>query len=187
MLMQLNMERANEFVKAANDRQDYAERFRLENYDGRPMTAEQEREAHGVGALGEGAAADLFGLKFDPAVGVLDGTDLKIIEVRARRAGGSGGDLAMRRGDNEKAKLRRPFLLVHVNPPKLTVQFIGWLCGWEAWERRSEENCHYGVWYIRPPYHSVLSLQQWVQCGHRLHWSPPEYESGRWKPSSGKP
>lgn len=174
-MMQLTRAQADEAIAGANKRQDYAEQVHLPNYDGRTLTPEYERENHHVGAIAEWASAALLGQKFDPSVGDLDATDLKIIEVRGRRIG-PNSDLPMRR--NDENKLRLPFFLVRINLNRLTAEFVGWLCGWEAWERRTTENCHFGVWYIPPPYHTVLSLQQWVLCGHRLHWAPERYRCG---------
>jgi hypothetical protein len=176
--MQFTPAQAEEALRGANERQDYAEMMGFENYGGRMFTREEERLHHEVGALGEYAAANCLGLKFDPTVGRIDAVDLGIVEVRARTVGRLT-DLAIRSGKDEE-KLRLPFFLTVVNRPTLTVDLVGWLCGWEAWERRNQQNYHYGVWYIPPPYHSVLSLQQWVLCGHRRHWAPPKYGGEFW-------
>ncbi len=169
MILSFCKENIAEALEAADARQDYAERVRLPNYDGRELTPELERENHHVGAIAEWACALHFGLTFNASVGDLTACDLGIIEVRGRRDG-PNADLPMRR--NDTPKLRKPFVLVLVNLIHLTANIVGWLCGWEAMKRADNATQRYGVWYIPPPYHSVRSLEQWIMCGHPQHWCP---------------
>lgn len=101
-------------------------------------------ENHIIGAMGELAAARYFNLFWDDHVGEIDGGDIGgVIEVRTRRALGSGLDLAMRNKDLSKAL--KPFVLVHANPPKF--RLIGWLHGDEAW-RIGKPNDKTGLRYV---------------------------------------
>jgi hypothetical protein len=82
---------------------------------------------HIIGAMAEFAVAKHFHLFWSDNVGSVTGRDVGgEIEVRCRRVGGSGLDLAMRPHD----KPAMPYLLVHAAMPKFTL--VGWIYGCDA-------------------------------------------------------
>jgi hypothetical protein len=173
----------DEATRPANDRQDYAEQNNFRSYGEAKMTPEQERGNHLVGCITELKCAQFFGLKFDPSVGVITNVDCKILEVRGRRIE-SGRDLAIRPHD----KMRLPHVLMWVDGKFTRATVVGWLCGWQGHQRamaaKAEAGGHdvmwqqsKGVWFIPPPYHSIVSLQDWIGAGAPLHWAPEEYRA----------
>ena len=123
-----------------------------------------------AGARAEKVCADHFKLPFNASVGNTRNIDLAdLIEVRCRR--GALADLGIR----PKDKMRLPHVLVRYYGE--CIDIVGWLCGWEGRERAEQLKIRLcpirKVWYVPPPYHSVRSLEQWLMCGHRLHWMPP--------------
>jgi len=161
---------------AGHARQDYARRTGLQHYGRTVVTSAKDI----VGCLGELKCAQFFGQPFDPAIGVLTGVDCKLFEVRARDIS-TGRDLAIRPHD----KMRLPHVLVWITPAHTLATIVGWLCGWEGRERAKAAELaagfdvlwqpKKGCWFIPPPYHSVKSLQDWIDCGAPLHWAPEAY------------
>lgn len=69
-----------------------------------------------------------------------------------------------------------PRLLVRVRLEHKHADIVGWLCGWEAIERTDKVwDEQRKVFDVPPPYHSLLSLRQWLECGHRPHWMPKPF------------
>jgi hypothetical protein len=170
---------ADEAIAAGDKRWQFARNRNARNY-GIDLSPEECKENHHVGSIGEWVCAEYFGLEFEGGTDFdsyesLVAPDLKIIEVRARRIQfGLNADLTIRPDD----KMRLPVVLVRVSMERMLAEIVGWLCGWEAIER--EDKIWYGprqVFYVPPPYHSVLSLVQWLACGRRPHWCPEKYRS----------
>jgi hypothetical protein len=170
----------DEAKAAANARQDYAEKNEYKSHGDEVVPRDKERRNHIVGCLGELKCAQHFGLNFDPSIGVITSIDCKIIEVRTRRIE-TGRDLALRPND----KWRLPFVLVWLNRERMLATIVGWLCGWEGHQRamlaKQEAGRDVwwqpltGAWFIPPPYHSIQSLEDWIDAGHPEHWAPDGY------------
>jgi hypothetical protein len=165
---------------AANGRQDFAQQHNLQT-PGVQRTSERRRRDDFLGCIGELKSSQYFGLEFNADVGVLNGVDCKIFEVRARRIE-SGRDLAITPND----KWQLPYVLVWIDRERMIATLVGWLCGWQGHQRAMDAKREAGgtdvwwqplkaVWFIPPPYHSVQSLRDWIDCGHPLHWCPEEY------------
>jgi len=162
-------------IRDGNALEDEAQAKGARNY-GIDLTLEETRANHHVGSLGEWLCAKYFGLEDEYREVKKQGdVDLKVIEVRARRITmGLNCDLTIRPDD----KMRMPIVLVRVSMERMLAELVGWLCGWEAIER--EDKIWYEprrVFYVPPPYHSILSLEQWLACGRRPHWCPEKYRS----------
>jgi hypothetical protein len=153
-------------------RRAYGRKAGLKEYAAEARARDSELEkflTEQIGARGEKVVAHHFKLPFEASVGNTRNVDLaNLIEARARR--GASTDLAIRPID----KMRLPHVLVRFYSEYAHI--IGWLCAWEGRQRALELNLKLcpirHVWYVPPPYHSVLSLEQWLMCGHRLHWMP---------------
>jgi hypothetical protein len=170
-----------EATDAANGRQDFAEQQNWRSRGAGEIPRARERLNSLVGCLGELKCSQYFGMKFDPSIGIITNVDCEIFEVRTRRID-SGRDLAITPDD----KMRLPYVLVWIDRLGTTATIVGWLCGWEGHQRAMQAKEAAGgrdvwfrpvrvVWFIPPPYHSVKSLRQWIQCGHLLHWCPEKY------------
>jgi hypothetical protein len=159
--------------KGALGRRAYGRSAGLTEYAAEARARDSELEkflTEQVGTRAEQVGAEHLKLPFNASVGNTRNVDLAdLIEIRGRR--GAGTDLPIRPRD----KMRLPHLLIRFYGKYAHI--IGWLCGWEGQKRARELNLKLcpirHVWYVPPPYHSVLSLEQWLMCGHRLHWMPP--------------
>jgi hypothetical protein len=170
-------------LSAANGRQDYAESKDFKSHGEAIVSRDKERRNHIAGCIGEIKCAQYFKQKFEPSIGVITNVDCKLFEVRARRIE-TGRDLAIR----PNCKLRLPHVLVWISRDRKIVTLVGWLCAWEGRERAKEAQEQAGrdiwwqpltgAWFIPPPYHSIRSLQDWINCGHPLHWCPEQYQTG---------
>jgi hypothetical protein len=165
----------------ANGRQDNAERKHLKNQFAKPTTLQEDRFSHVIGCIGELKCAQFFGMPFDDSdIGVLTNIDCKVFEVRTRNIE-TGRDLSI----EPQSKMRLPHVLVWVDRKHMQATIVGWLCGWEGRERAKAAELAAGfdvwwrpavrTWFIPPPYHSVKSLQDWIECGAPLHWAPEAY------------
>ena len=109
-----------------------------------------------VGAMAELAAAKATNMYWAAGNGKVGGVDVgsegEGFEVRCRRIGGSGLDLAFRPTD----KSPRPYVLVHANPPDFFM--MGWLYLHEA-EDAGTVNPATGLIYVRPDkLHDMVEL-----------------------------
>jgi len=156
-----------EALQASAAKSDHRERAGSQNYGKKVLTAERIRANRDVGDICEFLGAWYFKLPFDASVGPIDNVDLKIVEVRGRRIERSREfpDLAIR----PKDKMHLPNVLMRLNEERREAHIVGWLCAWQAMERPigEDEGCKIwcdekGVYYIRPPYHSVASLEQYL-------------------------
>jgi hypothetical protein len=99
---------------------------------------------HIIGAMAEFAVAKVFNLFWSDNVGSVNGRDVGgKIEVRCRRIGGVGLDLAMRPHD----KPQMPYLLVHAAMPRFVL--VGWIFGHDAHELGSINEAT-GLRYVSP-------------------------------------
>lgn len=157
--------------EAAEGRQDYAQRMGLVT-PGVERPPERRLRDDYLGCVGELKVVQHFDLDFDPAIGVLDRVDCKILEVRSRRVE-TGRDLAIR----PLEKWRLPHVLVWIDRERMTATLVGWLCAWEGRERATPTMWQpkKEVWFIPPPYHTIKSLEEWIESGHPLHWCPEKY------------
>jgi len=159
--------------EGALGRRAYGRSAGLKEYAAEARARDSEEEkflTEQAGTRAEQIGADHFKLSFNASVGNTRNVDLDdLIEIRGRR--GANTDLAIRPVD----KMRLPHVLIRIIPPWADI--VGWLCAWEGRQRALELKLRLcpirHVWYVPPPYHSVRSLEQWLMCGHRLHWMPP--------------
>lgn len=180
-----HIERANRRGKA---HEDLAQSRGWRNY-GMDMPPEQTAANHNFGELGVILVAEHFELPCDddPKLRSYDDAaapDLGIIEVRSRRIEYNRPlpDLTIREDD----RLRLPVVLVRIDTGRREYWIVGWLCGWQAIERPTAEGKYpqdgekvwcpiHKVYYVRPPYWSVRSLEQWIAQGHPPHYAPEKY------------
>lgn len=168
-------------ARVGSAKQSYSVRQKLPDYGPSAAAPANGERQHVLGCLGEFICARFFGVEFDDSEDGRAKIDCKIFEVRTRDVS-SGKDLAIRPHD----KMRLPHVLVWIEGDLATI--VGWLVGWEGHARAMQAKADAGFdvwwqpsarcWFVPPPYHSVASLQDWIACGHPLHWSPPEYAKG---------
>jgi len=125
--------------------------------DGRPVSPEQRLQQNIMSTRAEIAVAKVVRAPWrrsrDPNTPDVGGC----IEVRARSIPGTGGDLALRPGDDKK--IERPFVLVHVYELDQRIDVVGWLFGYEARERGGPER--FTTVYVPPPYRPIEELIEW--------------------------
>lgn len=158
-----------------------------QNYGKKVLTNERIQANNDVGNIGEVLGAWYCKLEFDASVGPTDNVDLKILEVRTRRIerGRPFPDLPIR----PKDKMHLPNLLIRVNEQERYGILVGWLCAWQAMERAIGDDPEWckiwcdekGIYYIKPPYHSVASLKQYlgdnpIRNPPKPMWMPPDFD-----------
>jgi len=170
--LEYDLKYMDEALAAGDGRQDYAEKVGLEHYgDGIPL--DQQRANHKFATVAEYIVHLYLRVPWRANVGEVKAVDHEFLETRARRIGPGlpHPDLFIRPRDWEKRFL--PYLLVWINEEESVAYLVGWLCGWEAWRRRGNWCEARGGWFVPPPYHSIRSLEQWIECGHPRHHHPP--------------
>jgi hypothetical protein len=163
-------------LRVANQHYEVNRRNGARHYGDKFVEPERRQANAELGMVSEFLAAWYFGLRFRDGLGDDRlGIDLDVIEVRARRVEfeRQTPDLAIRPDD----KLHLPNVLMYLDIDAGRAELIGWLAAWQAIERAQKEWCQpKGVWFVRPPYHSILSLEQWLAAGAKPMWNPADFD-----------
>lgn len=166
-LVKLTPEEQDEFIAAGNARTANNRRMGVKHRADSAKYAYASNDP--IGFVGEGSAGRHYKCRIDDTLGEYNNVDLQIMEVRS--SGRSDAQLPIKMSDIRRNKLHLPFLLAKVKLEQRTVEFVGWLPGWQALERPDNPKNEPGTkryyadqqtWYVRPPYYTIASLEDYL-------------------------
>jgi len=186
MIIKFTPDDVTEALVAANAFQDFNEaRGYKDRGAEKDLTKIEQRDRQIVGHVGHLLIARRYHLPYAPKLGDFAQIDIEFpggdggMEVRASIR--DNPRLPINPRDIERGKLALPFVLIRVSLARGIAEILGWLCGWQALERpdRIWRGPPQNTWYVPAPYHSVQSLDDWIESGAKPHWMPKDFDPNR--------